>query len=142
MNSVARPTGITILAILALIGGVFGALAGLALLFGGALIGGAIGGAEGAAFGGLAFILGLITLAGAGLYLAFAYGSWTAKTYGWALGIIGALWSIVTQAITVLLSGDIVGTLISFSTIVSLAIPIIILYYLNTPNVKAYFGRA
>ena len=63
-------------------------------------------------------------------------------TYGWALGIIGALWSIVTQAITVLLSGDIVGTLISFSTIVSLAIPIIILYYLNTPNVKAYFGRA
>ncbi|HSG84851.1 MAG TPA: hypothetical protein VLA23_00820 [Candidatus Limnocylindrales bacterium] len=142
MNSVARPTGITILAILALIGGIFGALAGLALLFGGALIGGAIGGAEGAAFGGLAFILGLITLAGAGLYLAFAYGSWTAKTYGWALGIIGALWSIVTQAITVLLSGDIVGTLISFSTIVSLAIPIIILYYLNTPNVKAYFGRA
>ena len=142
MNSVARPTGITILAILALIGGIFGALAGLALLFGGALIGGAIGGAEGAAFGGLAFILGLITLAGAGLYLAFAYGSWTAKTYGWALGIIGALWSIVTQAITVLLSGDIVGTLISFSTIVSLASPIIILYYLNTPNVKAYFGRA
>ena len=142
MNSVARPTGITILAILALIGGIFGALAGLALLFGGALIGGAIGGAEGAAFGGLAFILGLITLAGAGLYLAFAYGSWTAKTYGWALGIIGALWSIVTQVITVLLSGDIVGALISFSTIVSLAIPIIILYYLNTPNVKAYFGRA
>ena len=142
MNSVARPTGITILAILALIGGIFGALAGLALLFGGALIGGAIGGAEGVAFGGFAFILGLITLAGAGLYLAFAYGSWTAKTYGWALGIIGALWSIVTQAITVLLSGDIVGTLISFSTIVSLAIPIIILYYLNTPNVKAYFGRA
>ncbi len=142
MNSVARPTGITILAILALIGGIFGALAGLALLFGGALIGGAIGGAEGVAFGGFAFILGLITLAGAGLYLAFAYGSWTAKTYGWALGIIGALWSIVTQVITVLLSGDIVGALISFSTIVSLAIPIIILYYLNTPNVKAYFGRA
>ena len=72
MNSVARPTGITILAILALIGGIFGALAGLALLFGGALIGGAIGGAEGVAFGGFAFILGLITLAGAGL-TAFSY---------------------------------------------------------------------
>jgi hypothetical protein len=142
VNSVARPTGITILAILALIGGIFGLLGGLALLFGGALIGGAIGGAEGAAFGGFAFILGLIVLAGAGLYLAFAYGSWTAKTYGWALGIIGALWGIVTQAITILLSGDIVGNLISVNTIVSLVIPIIILYYLNTPNVKAYFGRA
>ena len=142
MNSVARPTGITILAILALIGGIFGLLGGLALLFGGALIGGAIGGAEGAAFGGFAFILGLVVLAGAGLYLAFAYGSWTAKAYGWALGIIGALWGIVTQAITILLSGDIMGNLISVNTIVSLAIPIIILYYLNTPNVKAYFGRA
>jgi hypothetical protein len=142
VNSVARPTGITILAILALIGGIFGVLAGLALLFGGALIGGAIGGAEGAAFGGLAFVLGLITLAGAALYIAFAYGSWTAKAYGWALGIIGALWSIGTQALTVLLSGDIVGSLISLNTVVGLAIPIIILYYLNTPNVKAYFGRA
>ena len=142
MNSVARPTGITILAILALIGGVFGLLGGLALIAGGAMFGAMIGGAEGATFGGFAFILGLITLAGAVLYLAFAYGSWTAKAYGWALGIIGALWSIVTQVLTVLLSGDIAANLISVGTIVGIAIPVVILYYLNTPTVKAYFGRA
>ncbi len=142
MNSVARPTGITILAILALIGGVFGLLAGLALIAGGALIGGAVGGAEGAAFGGFAFVLGVITLGSAALYLAFAYGSWTAKSYGWALGVIGALWGLGTLALGILLSGDIVGNLISVNTIISAVIPAGILYYLNTPGVKAFFGRA
>lgn len=142
MNGIARPTGVSILAILALIGGIFGLLGGLALIAGGALIGGAVGGAEGAAFGGFAFVLGVITLGGAALYLAFAYGSWTAKAYGWALGIIGALWGIVTQVISVVLSGDIVGNLFSVSTIISVAIGAVILYYLNTPAVKAYFGRS
>lgn len=142
MNGIARPTGVSILAILALIGGIFGLLGGLALIAGGALIGGAVGGAEGAAFGGFAFVLGVITLGGAVLYLAFAYGSWTAKAYGWALGIIGALWGIVTQVISVVLSGDIVGNLFSVSTIISVAIGAVILYYLNTPAVKAYFGRS
>jgi hypothetical protein len=142
VQSSARPTGITILAILALIGGVFGAIAGLGVIAGGALIGGAVGGAEGVAFGGFAFVIGIITLIGAALYLAFAYGAWTAKALGWALGIIGALWSIGTQVISVLLSGDIVGNLLSISTIVGIAIPAVILYYLNTPAVKSYFGRA
>lgn len=137
-----RPMGVTILAILALIGGVFGVIGGLALIAGGALIGGAIGGSEGVAFGGFAFVLGLITLGGALLYLAFAYGSWTAKAWGWALGIIGALWGLATQAITVLLSGDIVGSLFSVSTVIGVAVPAIVIYYLNTPAVKAYFGRA
>jgi hypothetical protein len=142
VNSVARPTGITILAILALIGGIFGLLAALALMAGALIGSGTTTAAEGAAFGGIAFVFGLIALGGALLYLAFAYGSWTAKTYGWALGIIGALWGIVSQIVTVLASGDIVGKLVSVSTIIGLAIPVIILYYLNTPNVKAYFGRA
>lgn len=141
MTSAARPTGITILAILALIGGVFGLIGGLGMIAGGALIGGMVGGAEGVAFGGFAFVLGIITLIGAVVYLAFFFGSWTAKAYGWMLGIIAALWSIVTQAIMVLLSGDIMGTLFSISTIIGVAIPVVILYYLMTPGVKSYFGR-
>lgn len=141
MTSAARPTGITILAILALIGGVFGLIGGLGMIAGGALIGGMVGGAEGAAFGGFAFVLGIITLIGAVVYLAFFFGSWTAKPYGWMLGIIAALWSIVTQAITVLLSGDIMGNLFNVGTIIGVAIPVVIMYYLMTPGVKAYFGR-
>jgi hypothetical protein len=141
VTGTARPTGITILAILALIGGVFGLIGGLGIIAGGALLGGMVGGAEGVAFGGMAFVVGIITLIGAVVYLGFFYGAWTAKAWGWMLGVIAALWSIGTQAISVLLSGDIMANLISVSTIIGVAIPIIILYYLMTPGVKSYFGR-
>jgi hypothetical protein len=133
----ARPTGITILAILALIGGIFGIIGGLGLIAGGALIGGAVGGAEGAAFGGLAFIFGIITLGLAIAYLAFAYGSWGLLAWGWALGVILSLANIVWTLVTAVMG----GTLISISTIIGVAIPAIILYYLNTPAVKQAFGR-
>jgi hypothetical protein len=135
-----RPTGITILALLALIGGVFSLLGGLAVMAGGAMLGGAVGGTTGAAYGGFAFILGLIVLAGALFYLAFAYGAWTLKGWGWALGVIGALWGIVVNILTAIMSGDIVGSL--FGAIIPIAIGLGILYYLNQPHVKAAFGRA
>jgi hypothetical protein len=134
--------GITILAILALIGGIFGLLGGLALIAGGALIGGAVGGSAGVAFGGFAFVAGVVTLGLAIAYLAFAYGGWTLKPWAWALGVIIALASIVWTVIGAVLSGDIVGSILNVSTIISLAIAVVILYYLNTPTVKAAFGRA
>jgi len=141
-GAVARPTGITILAILSVIGGIFGLIGGLGLIAGGALLGGAVGGTTGAALGGLAFVFGIVTLGFAVAYLAFAYGAWTLKPWGWALGVIMALANIVWTAIGILLSGNIMGNLISVSTIISVAIPLIILYYLNTPVVKSAFGRA
>jgi hypothetical protein len=134
--------GITILAILALIGGVFGLLGGLALIAGGALIGGAVGGSAGVAFGGFAFVAGVVTLGLAIAYLAFAYGGWTLKPWAWSLGVIIALASIVWAVIGAVLSGDIVGGLININTIFSVAVAAVILYYLNTPTVKAAFGRA
>jgi hypothetical protein len=140
-TGVARPTGITILAILALIGGIFGVIGGLGLIAGGALLGGVVGGSTGVALGGLAFIFGIVTLGLAIAYLAFAYGAWGLKPWAWALGVILSLASIVWTVITVLLSGDIVGNLLSISTIINIAIPAVILYYLNTPAVKAAFGR-
>jgi hypothetical protein len=140
-----RPTGVTILAILALIGGIFGILGGLALIAGGALLGGiaASGGADAAAaasLGGLGFIFGILTLLGAVLQLAFFYGAWTAKPWGWTLGIISALWSITVSVISAVLSGDIVSGLMA--NVIGIAISAVILYYLNTPAVKQYFGRA
>ena len=53
------PTGITILAVLAAIGGVFGILGGLALLASGGFIGVATGSG---ALGGLAALIGAVTL--------------------------------------------------------------------------------
>jgi len=140
-GAVARPTGITILAILSVIGGIFGLIGGLGLIAGGALLGGAVGGTTGAALGGMAFIFGIVTLGFAVAYIAFAYGAWTLKAWGWMLGVIMALASIVWTILGIVLSGDIVANLISVSTIISVAIPLIILYYLNTPVVKSAFGR-
>ena len=141
-GAVARPTGITILAILSIIGGVFGLIGGLGLIAGGALLGGAVGGTTGAALGGMAFVFGIVTLGFAVAYIAFAYGAWTLKPWGWMIGVIMALASLVWTAIGILLSGNIMGNLLSVSTIISVAIPLIILYYLNTPVVKSAFGRA
>ena len=140
-SGAARPMGITILAILSVIGGIFGLIGGLGLIAGGALLGGAVGGTTGAALGGMAFIFGIVTLGFAVAYIAFAYGAWTLKAWGWMLGVIMALASIVWTILGIVLSGDIVANLISVSTIISVAIPLIILYYLNTPTVKAAFGR-
>jgi hypothetical protein len=140
-----RPTGVTILAILALIGGVFGIIISLGAMAGGALFGGlaASAGADAgtaAGIGGLFFIIGILGLAGAILELAFFFGAWTAKGWGWILGIIAAIWNIATPIVAGVLGGDIVGTIIS--NIIGIAIAGVILYYLNTPAVKQYFGRA
>jgi hypothetical protein len=136
----ARPTGVTILAVLALIGGVFGLIAGLGLMMGGALLGGMMGGASGVALGGMAFIFGVLTIGLAIAELAFAYGAWTLKPWAWALGIIAALANLVLIAISAVLSGDIVSSLIG--SVISIAIWAVVLYYLNQPTVKSAFGRA
>jgi len=139
-GTTARPTGITILAILALIGGVFGLIAGLGLIAGGALLGGIVGGATGAQLGGLAFIFGIITLGLAVAELAFAYGAWTLQPWGWPLGVILQLANLVWIAVTAVASGDLIGSL--SGSIISIAVAAIILWYLNQPTIKAAFGRS
>ena len=123
--SATRPTGITILAVLAAIGGVLGLFGGFVVLFAGTVI-----------FGGLGAILGLAYLAYAGLFIAFAWGAWTMQPWAWALGVAGAIFGIVV-AVLFILGG---------SGIVNQAIGIIvdgaILYYLNQPSIKSLFGRA
>jgi uncharacterized membrane protein HdeD (DUF308 family) len=118
-----RPLGITILAILAAVAGVFGLLAGFGMM---ALFGA----------GGLFMILGLVTLVVSVLYLAFAYGAWTLQSWGWTLGV-GL--SIVSIVITLLQLTQ--GMTNIVSAIISIAISGAILYYLYQPAVKGAFGR-
>ena len=121
----ARPTGITILAVLAAIAGVFALFAGLVIFIGGTVI-----------FGGLGAILGLAFLAYAGLIIAFAWGAWTLQPWAWPLGVAGAGFGIVLAVLNILGGSSIV------SQIISIAIDGGILYYLNQPGIKAVFGRA
>ena len=140
MTGAARPTGVTILAVLALIGGIFNVLGGLLALMGGSMAGAAVGGSQGAAVGGMFFIFAVILLAVGILYLAFAYGAWTLKPWGWALGIIAALASLVFTAISVVTSGDMMASLTG--SIIPIAVAAVIIWYLNQPTVKSAFGRA
>jgi len=83
-------------------------------------------GALGAAIGGITLIMGLIQL-------VIAWGLWTGKGWAWLLGLIFGVLGIL-MALASMVGGN-------FSSLVSLAINAIIVYYLYTPPVKAFFGR-
>jgi hypothetical protein len=120
-----RPTGITVLAILAAIGGVLGLFGGFAVLFAGTVI-----------FGGLGAILGLAFLAYAGLLIALAYGAWKMLPWAWPLGVAVAVFGIVLSVLSIIGGSGIANQ------ILSLVVDGGILYYLNQPSIKALFNRA
>jgi len=122
-----RPTGVTVLAVLAALGGIASVLGGLSLL--------GIGAIFSVVGGGFAFIVGLVLLALGIADLALAYGFWTAMPWAWTWGIavqaIGVVWSLVELVL--------VGGTIS-SLIIQVVIAAIIIYYLNMPAIRKYFG--
>jgi hypothetical protein len=126
----ARPMGITILAVLAGIGGVLLLLGGLASVGLGGLAATSSGSA---ALGGLVAIFGVLFLILGVLYLAFAYGAWTLKPWAWMLGVAGQIISLALAALSAVTGGGF--------NIVGILIAVAILYYLFTPAVKAAFGR-
>lgn len=119
----ARPTGITILAVLAGLEGIFALLGGFGLMFLGS-IGAGIGGT----------LLGLAFLALAGLAIAFAFGAWTLKPWAWPLGVAFAGFAIVINLLQLIggNAGSVLGIIIAG----------VVLYYLNQPTIKSLFGRA
>ena len=125
-----RPTGVTILAILAFIGGAFGILGALALL--GLGFGLGFGGFAG---GGLSFVFGIVFLALSILYLWIGWGFWNLKRSAWSLGLVVFGAGILITFIEMLL-----GYASLQNLIVTIVINGIVLYYLLTPGVKAAFG--
>jgi len=112
-----RPLGVTIIAVLAAIGGVLSILAGIAL------VGlGAMGGALGGAGGGFLFlggaIFGVVLLAIGALDLVAAYGAWNLKKWAW----------------TLLVALSVIGIVLALQplNIIGIAINGVIIYYLFT----------
>jgi hypothetical protein len=132
MGARVRPQGITILAVLAAIGGVLGLLAGAAL----AGLGGAAASGGSGFLAGFIFIFGLIAVVQSVLLLAFAYGAWTLKPWAWTLGVAAEVIGLVLSALFVINGANIT------SQLVGIVIAGAILYYLFTPTVKAAFGRS
>jgi hypothetical protein len=136
-----RPTGATVITIIETILGVLISLAALAAMFVGSLAGG-LGGLSnvenGAAVGGIlagvGFVFGIILVLIAILYFAIAYGVWKGRGWAWMLGMIVSIIAIVFGVLG--LTGG-----ISVGSIISLALPIIVVYYLWQPDVKRWLGR-
>jgi Predicted membrane protein (DUF2127) len=113
-----RPIGVTIIALLAILGGIAFLVSGLGTLVLIPLIGIFLG-------SGL-FILGLA-------YFLMAYGLWKGKGWAWTLTLI-----LSGIGIIVGIGSIVVGNIGSiFHTIINA----IIIYYLYRPNVKAFFNR-
>jgi hypothetical protein len=113
-----RPLGVTIIAILQLIGSlvlIFGGYAALIVALGLGI------------FGFIAVILGGILLFFGLIGFIIFWGLWTLKSWAWMLAFILNLLSVIFA-------------LLSFD-IISLIFPLIIVIYLNQGEVKAAFGR-
>ena len=132
MQKPPRPTGVAILAILDFIGGALAILAGVAFIaLGGSGLLGSFG--FGSLLSGFVAVLGGVVLI-LGLFAIFVgWGLWSGKGWAWTLAIvlyaIGALFSLAS-----LVTG-------SYTSIVSLVIYALLIWYLWKPHVKAYFGK-
>ncbi len=134
-----RPAGVTILAVLQLIGGIANLLFGItSLFFGGAIV---VSGAA-ASTGSPAVIGPMMTLFGAlfiaiGVFgLVLSYGLLNLQQWAWKLAMALAAINVVTHLISLFQGSNVPGA------IVSMVISGLILYYLFRPNVKRGFGLA
>ena len=152
-----RPIGVTIIAILMIIGGVLLLIGGIGFLFIAPLIsqlsftnisnstngtlsvnlnGTSVAIPNNAAFIAFAGVLGIIGGVLVALGIASLIVSWgllKGKGWAWIVTIIITIISVVFNIIS-LVTGN-------FGSIVGLIINGVIIYYLYRPNVKAYFGR-
>jgi hypothetical protein len=135
-----RPMGITILAILGIVGGLFMILGGCSVVAGGAVIGamGAQAGMGDVTGGGaLLSVYGIVLLVIAVADIVFGIGAWTLKPWAWMLGLVLQGINVVIALVSIVAGWSTFG-----SQIIGLAINAVIIYYLMTPDVKKAFGRA
>ena len=123
-----RPFGITLIAILALISGLFG-LCWPTLVFTGSAFLGPI-------FGTVGVIAGIFLIVGPILQLIFAFGALKLRSWAWYLGLISTGITVIGVVINLVDGASIWSAL--WGSILS----IVIFIYLLTPNVRQAFGTA
>jgi hypothetical protein len=163
MKSQQRPIGVTIIAILTIIGGILLLISGISLIALGSLISvtpsGTTTTTTNANSHPIAQVFGIISAAiGSALlvigigYIIMFYGLLKGKRWAWTITIILLIVGIAIQIISTT-AGSVFNASISSSSsansvisgiavgIIGIAINIVIIYYLYRPNVKAFFGK-
>lgn len=126
-----RPLGITIIAVVLAVSGVFQILVGTEAL--GITSFGISGAAAAAGVSGWASVIsGVLTIVAAG-------GLFTLARWAWLLAVVVLGIRIVADLIAIFTQGA--GSTIGVSAIVNIVISAVILWYFFRPNVKAAFGR-
>jgi drug/metabolite transporter (DMT)-like permease len=140
MDIKKRPTGVTIIAILIIIGGILLLLAGIG--------GVAVGSLFISQIIGLGFvIIGAIILAVGIGYLVVSYGLLKGKRWAWTITVVLLFIGIVINVVSIIFGSFAINMdLSTFLTVNSgniagIIISVIILYYLYRPHVKSYFGK-
>lgn len=123
-----RPFGVTLIAILALIGGLFGLCWPTLAFMGSALLPGI--------FGTIGVLAGIFLIVGPILQLAFAYGAFKLRSWAWYLGLIAAGITVIGVVINLINGASL------FSALWGSVFSIIIFIYLLMPNVRKAFGTA
>jgi hypothetical protein len=136
-----RPTGITILAVIAVIYGAFSLLLALLGLLGSALL--ASGFAPAAArYSAGTLVYATISDAVLGiLYLTFGIGAFRLKAWAWTAGVIGLGLDVVRQIVgLVVIQGSSASKFVGAGITIVLAV--VLLWYLFRPSVRGAFGSA
>lgn len=129
-----RPLGIVILAVLQILSGIGDVFIAVLLLFAFIFLGGVKGGVPADAL----LFLGILALILGAFSFVLAYGLWTGKGWAWGLSIIGAVIGLALGLLWLVVSGL---TPQSLTSLVPIILSAIILIYLNTSGVRAFFGK-
>ena len=135
-----RPTGVTVIAVLVIIGSILLLLAGIG--------GVAVGSLFISQIIGLGFvIIGAIILAVGIGYLVVSYGLLKGKRWSWTITVVLLFIGIAIDVVSIIFGSFAINMDTSTfltnnsGSIASIIISVIILYYLYRPHVKSYFGK-
>ena len=136
-----RPIGVTIIAILIIIGGILLLLAGIGVVVVGSL---SISQIIGLGF----VIIGAIILAVGIGYIVVSYGLLKGKRWAWTITVVLLFIGIAINVVSIIIFGYFTFNMDTSSfltnnsgSIAGIIISVIILYYLYRPHIKSYFGK-
>ena len=143
MQKPPRPTGVTVLAVLQIIGAIIFLGGGAVFLAAGAIIGSAsfasqypgLSGFSTATLSAILYGFGAFFLIIGILDLVIGVGFLSGKGWSWTLAIVVGIISIVSTI------AEIIIGLAGATSAGGIIVVIIIIYYLTRPHVKAYFGK-
>jgi hypothetical protein len=133
-----RPVGVTILAVITIIYGIFSLLLALLGLLGSALLASGVGNVKYTA-GTLAYATIADAVLGI-LYLTFGIGAFRLKGWAWTAGVVALVLDVVRQIVGFVIQGFSASRIVG--PIITIVIALLVLWYLFRPHVRAAFGRS